>query len=68
MLSMVLEQVRKTLVTNPKNSKQHLQVRLLLVGMVMQYATENIIPVTCRIGRKITKYFLPISYGYDDEF
>ena len=55
----------RTLVTNPKVTKAALWVTAT-GRMVMQYATENIIPVTLELGGKITKYF-PSSL-WTDEF
>ena len=53
----------RTLVTNPKVAKAAFTGSTATGRMVMQYATENIIPVTLELGRKVTQYFLPFCDG-----
>lgn len=58
----------RTLVTNPKVSKAAFTGSTATGRMVMQYATENIIPVTLELGGKSPNVFFPSVMDHDDEF
>jgi aldehyde dehydrogenase len=58
----------RTLVTNPKVSKVAFTGSTATGRMVMQYATENIIPVTLELGGKSPNIFFPSVMDADDEF
>ena len=58
----------RTLVTNPKVSKAAFTGSTATGRMVMQYATENIIPVTLELGGKSPNVFFPSVMDADDEF
>ena len=58
----------RTLVTNPKVSKAAFTGSTATGRMVMQYATENIIPVTLELGGKSPNIFFPSVMDADDEF
>lgn len=56
------------LVTNPKVSKAAFTGSTATGRMVMQYATENIIPVTLELGGKSPNIFFPSVMDHDDAF
>lgn len=56
------------LVTNPKVSKAAFTGSTATGRMVMQYATENIVPVTLELGGKSPNIFFPSVMDQDDEF
>ena len=56
------------LVTNPKVAKAAFTGSTATGRMVMQYATENIIPVTLELGGKSPNVFFPSVMDADDEF
>lgn len=56
------------LVTNPKVAKAAFTGSTATGRMVMQYATENIIPVTLELGGKSPNIFFPSVMEADDEF
>ncbi|WP_438961889.1 aldehyde dehydrogenase family protein [Nonlabens sp.] len=56
------------LVTNPKVSKAAFTGSTATGRLVMQYATENIIPVTLELGGKSPNVFFPSVMDSDDEF
>ncbi|MCG2611434.1 aldehyde dehydrogenase [Flavobacterium sp. SM15] len=56
------------LVTNPKVSKAAFTGSTATGRMVMQYATENIVPVTLELGGKSPNIFFPSVMDHDDEF
>lgn len=56
------------LVTNPKVSKAAFTGSTATGRMVMQYATENIIPVTLELGGKSPNVFFESVMDHDDEF
>ena len=58
----------RTLVTNPKVSKAAFTGSTATGRMVMQYATENIIPVTLELGGKSPNVFFKSVMDADDEF
>ena len=58
----------RTLVTNPKVAKAAFTGSTATGRMVMQYATENIIPVTLELGGKSPNIFFPSVMDADDEF
>ena len=58
----------RTLVTNPKVNKAAFTGSTATGRMVMQYATENIIPVTLELGGKSPNIFFPSVMDADDEF
>lgn len=58
----------RALVTNPKVSKAAFTGSTATGRMVMQYATENIIPVTLELGGKSPNVFFPSVMDADDEF
>jgi aldehyde dehydrogenase len=58
----------RTLVTNPKVAKAAFTGSTATGRMVMQYATENIIPVTLELGGKSPNVFFPSVMDADDEF
>lgn len=58
----------RTLVTNPKVSKAAFTGSTATGRMVMQYATENIIPVTLELGGKSPNIFFPSVMDADDEY
>jgi aldehyde dehydrogenase len=58
----------RTLVTNPKVSKAAFTGSTATGRMVMQYATENIIPVTLELGGKSPNIFFPSVMEADDAF
>ncbi len=53
----------RTLVTNPKVAKAAFTGSTATGRMVMQYATENIIPVTLELGGKSPRHLLPFCDG-----
>lgn len=60
--------VGRTLVTNPKIAKAAFTGSTATGRMVMQYATENIIPVTLELGGKSPNIFFNSVMEHDDEF
>lgn len=58
----------KTLVTNPKIAKAAFTGSTATGRLVMQYATENIIPVTLELGGKSPNIFFPSVMDADDAF
>ena len=58
----------RALVTNPKVSKAAFTGSTATGRLVMQYATENIIPVTLELGGKSPNIFFPSVMDADDEF
>ncbi|MFN3530117.1 MAG: aldehyde dehydrogenase family protein [Bacteroidia bacterium] len=58
----------RTLVTNPKVSKAAFTGSTATGRLVMQYATENIIPVTLELGGKSPNIFFPSVMDADDAF
>lgn len=58
----------RPLVTNPKISKAAFTGSTATGRMVMQYATENIIPVTLELGGKSPNIFFNSVMDADDEF
>jgi aldehyde dehydrogenase len=58
----------RTLVTNPKVNKAAFTGSTATGRMVMQYATENIIPVTLELGGKSPNIFFPSVMDADDAF
>jgi len=58
----------RALVTNPKVSKAAFTGSTATGRLVMQYATENIIPVTLELGGKSPNVFFPSVMDSDDEF
>ena len=58
----------RILVTNPKVSKAAFTGSTATGRMVMQYATENIIPVTLELGGKSPNIFFPSVMDEDDAF
>ncbi|QBQ40450.1 aldehyde dehydrogenase family protein [Sphingobacterium psychroaquaticum] len=58
----------RTLVTNPKVSKAAFTGSTATGRMVMQYATENIIPVTLELGGKSPNLFFSSVMDHDDDF
>lgn len=58
----------RTLVTNPKVAKAAFTGSTATGRLVMQYATENIIPVTLELGGKSPNIFFPSVMDADDEF
>lgn len=58
----------RALVTNPKVSKAAFTGSTATGRLVMQYATENIIPVTLELGGKSPNVFFPSVMDNDDEF
>lgn len=60
--------VGRALVTNPKVAKAAFTGSTATGRMVMQYATENIIPVTLELGGKSPNIFFNSVMAKDDEF
>ncbi|NAW50943.1 aldehyde dehydrogenase family protein [Elizabethkingia argentiflava] len=58
----------KTLITNPKVSKAAFTGSTATGRLVMQYATENIIPVTLELGGKSPNIFFESVMEHDDDF
>jgi aldehyde dehydrogenase len=58
----------KALVTNPKVAKAAFTGSTATGRLVMQYATENIIPVTLELGGKSPNVFFPSIFDEDDAF
>lgn len=58
----------RALVTNPKVAKVAFTGSTTTGRLVMQYATENIIPVTLELGGKSPNIFFPSIMDSDDEF
>ncbi len=58
----------RALVTNPKVAKAAFTGSTATGRLVMQYATENIIPVTLELGGKSPNIFFPSVFDADDEF
>lgn len=58
----------RALVTNPKVAKAAFTGSTATGRMVMQYATENIIPVTLELGGKSPNIFFNSVMDADDEF
>ncbi len=58
----------RSLVTNPKVSKAAFTGSTATGRLVMQYATENIIPVTLELGGKSPNIFFSSVMDQDDEF
>lgn len=58
----------RALVTNPKVSKAAFTGSTATGRLVMQYATENIIPVTLELGGKSPNIFFPSIADHDDDF
>lgn len=58
----------RALVTNPKVAKVAFTGSTTTGRLVMQYATENIIPVTLELGGKSPNIFFPSVMDSDDEF
>lgn len=58
----------RALVTNPKVSKAAFTGSTATGRLVMQYATENIIPVTLELGGKSPNIFFPSVADHDDDF
>jgi len=58
----------RALVTNPKVAKAAFTGSTATGRLVMQYATENIIPVTLELGGKSPNIFFPSVMDHDDEF
>lgn len=58
----------RSLVTNPKVSKAAFTGSTATGRMVMQYATENIIPVTLELGGKSPNIFFNSVMDHDDAF
>lgn len=58
----------RTLVTNPKVAKAAFTGSTATGRMVMQYATENIIPVTLELGGKSPNIFFNSVMDHDDEY
>jgi aldehyde dehydrogenase len=58
----------RTLVTNPKVAKAAFTGSTATGRMVMQYATENIIPVTLELGGKSPNIFFSSVLDRDDAF
>ncbi|PBI90217.1 Acetaldehyde dehydrogenase 2 [Flavobacterium sp. ACN2] len=58
----------RPLVTNKKVSKAAFTGSTTTGRLVMQYATENIIPVTLELGGKSPNIFFPSVADHDDDF
>ncbi|WP_437922425.1 aldehyde dehydrogenase family protein [Sphingobacterium sp. LRF_L2] len=58
----------RTLVTNPKIAKAAFTGSTATGRLVMQYATENIIPVTLELGGKSPNIFFSSVLDHDDAF
>ncbi len=58
----------KVLVTNPKVAKAAFTGSTGTGRQVMEYATENIIPVTLELGGKSPNIFFPSVIDHDDEY
>lgn len=58
----------RALVTNPKVAKAAFTGSTATGRLVMQYATENIIPVTLELGGKSPNVFFPSVMDEDDAF
>lgn len=58
----------KKLVTNPKVSKAAFTGSTATGRLVMQYATENIIPVTLELGGKSPNIFFESVMDHDDDY
>ncbi|MBB1138302.1 aldehyde dehydrogenase family protein [Myroides sp. WP-1] len=61
-------QLGQKLVTNPKISKAAFTGSTATGRLVMQYATENIIPVTLELGGKSPNIFFESIMDHDDEY
>ncbi|WP_158961531.1 aldehyde dehydrogenase family protein [Myroides fluvii] len=61
-------QLGQKLVTNPKISKAAFTGSTATGRLVMQYATENIIPVTLELGGKSPNVFFESIMDHDDEY
>ena len=58
----------RALVTNPKVAKAAFTGSTATGRLVMQYATENIIPVTLELGGKSPNIFFPSVMDHDDDY
>ena len=58
----------KALATNPRIAKVAFTGSTATGRLIMQYATENIIPVTLELGGKSPNIFLPDVMAADDEY
>jgi len=58
----------RALVTNPKVAKAAFTGSTATGRLVMQYATENIVPVTLELGGKSPNIFFPSVMDADDDF
>ena len=61
-------EVGKPLATNPRINKVAFTGSTGVGRLIMQYATENIIPVTLELGGKSPNVFFPDIMDQDDEF
>src|SRR5699024_9395594 len=61
-------EVGKPLATNPRIAKVAFTGSTAVGRSIMQYATENIIPVTLELGGKSPNIFFPDVMDQDDEF
>ncbi|WP_282456413.1 aldehyde dehydrogenase family protein [Chitinophaga sedimenti] len=61
-------EVGRALVTNPKVAKAAFTGSTATGRLVMQYATENIIPVTLELGGKSPNIFFNSVMDADDEY
>ncbi|MEK4698336.1 aldehyde dehydrogenase family protein [Solibacillus sp. FSL R7-0668] len=61
-------EVGKPLATNPRINKVAFTGSTGVGRLIMQYATENIIPVTLELGGKSPNIFFPDVMDQDDEF
>jgi len=61
-------EVGKPLATNPRINKVAFTGSTSVGRLIMQYATENIIPVTLELGGKSPNIFFPDVLEKDDEF
>ena len=61
-------EVGRPLVTNPKIAKAAFTGSTATGRVIMQYATENIIPVTLELGGKSPNIFFESVMDADDEF
>jgi aldehyde dehydrogenase len=62
------DEAGKPLATNPRIAKIAFTGSTDTGRLIMQYATENIIPVTLELGGKSPNVFLPDVMAADDEF
>jgi aldehyde dehydrogenase len=62
------DEAGKPLATNPRIAKIAFTGSTATGRLIMQYATENIIPVTLELGGKSPNVFLPDVMAADDEF